>query len=128
MAKIMLDPDEYDAAVEAYRDKYGYDDMSDEEKEAFDERLDQAVGRKEDDPDPSEDTDSKEEYGDTDYADDRSDTDKFRDEMKSKYGYDDMSDEQKQDFDDKLDQVLGGDSSDGEEEPDQHEKVLARRR
>lgn len=44
--KIYLSSEEYDTAVDAYRSQHGYDDMSDEEKEAFDERLDKVVGKR----------------------------------------------------------------------------------
>lgn len=118
MEKIYLNSEEYDAAVNAYRNRHGYDDMSDEEKEAFDERLDKVVAKKEDGIDPSEDTES---------VNNHSDSDKLRDELKSQYGYDDMSDEQKQAFDEKLDEVVGQETSE-DEEPDQPEKVLRRTR
>ena len=94
MEKIYLNSEEYDAAVNAYRNRHGYDDMSDEEKEAFDERLDKVVAKKEDGIDPSEDTESTDSSSDTKSVDNRSDSDKLRDELKSQYGYDDMSDEQ----------------------------------
>ncbi len=127
MEKIYLNSEEYDAAVDAYRSKHGYEDMSDEEKEAFDERLDKVVGRKEDGADPSEDTESTDASGDNESVDDRSDSDKLRDELKSRYGYDDMSDEQKRAFDEKLDEVVGQETSE-DEDPDQPEKVLRRTR
>lgn len=43
MEKMKLLHDEYDAIVEKYREQNGYDDMSDDEKAAFDEKLDQVV-------------------------------------------------------------------------------------
>lgn len=46
MEKIYLNSEEYDTVVDAYRSRHGYDDMSDEEKEAFDERLDKVVEKK----------------------------------------------------------------------------------
>ena len=45
MEKIYLNSEEYDAAVNAYRNRHGYDDMSDEQKQAFDEKLDEVVGQ-----------------------------------------------------------------------------------
>ncbi len=127
MGKIYLNSKEYDAAVDAYRSQYGYDDMSDEEKEAFDERLDKAVGKKEDGTDPFEDTESTDVSSDTESVDNCSDPDKLRDKLKSQYGYDDMSDEQKRAFDEVLDEVIGQET--GEEgEPDPPEKVLRKTR
>lgn len=127
MEKIYLNSEEYDAAVDAYRSQHGYDDMSDEEKEAFDERLDKVVAKNDDGADPSEDTESTDDSSDIESADNRSDSDKFRDELKSQYGYDDMSDEQKRAFDEKLDEVVGQETSE-DEDPDQPEKVLRRTR
>lgn len=127
MEKIYLNSEEYDAAVDAYRSKHGYDDMSDEEKEAFDERLDKVVEKKDDGSDPSDDVESTDASDNRKSADNRSDADKLRDDLKSQYGYDDMSDEQKQAFDEKLDEVIGQETSE-DEDPDQPEKVLRRTR
>lgn len=44
MEKMKLSRDEYDAVVEKYREQNGYDDMLDDEKTAFDEKLDEVVG------------------------------------------------------------------------------------
>ena len=38
-----IDTDTYSKLVE-YQEQYGYDDMSDEQKAAFDEKLDEVVG------------------------------------------------------------------------------------
>lgn len=127
LEKIFLNSEEYDAAVDAYRSQHGYNDMSDEEKEAFDERLDKVVAKKEDGTDPLEDTESTDTSIDTESGDNRSDSDRLRDELKSQYGYDNMSDEQKRAFDEKLDEVVGQETSE-DEEPDQPEKVLRRTR
>lgn len=127
MEKIYLNSEEYDATVDAYKSKHGYDGMSDEEKEAFDERLDKVVGKKEDGSDPSEDTESTDESDNTESVDNRSDADKLKDDLKNQYGYDDMSDEQKQAFDEKLDEVIGQETAENEG-PDQPEKVLRRTR
>lgn len=57
MEKMKLSRDEYDAVVEKYREQNGYDDMSDDEKAAFDEKLDEVVGAEdsgEDDPGENE--------------------------------------------------------------------------
>lgn len=44
MEKMKLSCDEYDAFAEKYREQNGYDEMSNEEKAAFDEKLDEVVG------------------------------------------------------------------------------------
>ena len=120
MEKMKLSRDEYDAVVEKYREQNGYDDMSDDEKAAFDEKLDKVVecSDDEDETETSETTDSPSEA--------TSDSDKLRQELKDRYGYDEMSDEQKQAFDEKLDEVVSAEDS-GEDDPGENEigaKVL----
>ena len=124
MEKMKLSRDEYDAVVEKYREQNGYDDMSDDEKAAFDEKLDKVVECSDDEneTEASDTTDSPSEA--------TSDSDKLRQELKDRYGYDDMSDEQKQVFDEKLDEVVGAEDS-GEDDPGENEigaKVLRRSR
>lgn len=124
MEKMKLSRDEYDAVVEKYREQNGYDDMSDDEKVAFDEKLDKVVECSDDEneTEASDTTDSPSEA--------TSDSDKLRQELKDRYGYDDMSDEQKQAFDEKLDEVVGAEDS-GEDDPGENEigaKVLRRSR
>lgn len=124
MEKMKLSHDEYDAVVEKYREQNGYDDMSDDEKAAFDEKLDKVVecSDDEDETETSETTDSPSEA--------TSDSDKLRQELKDRYGYDEMSDEQKQAFDEKLDEVVSAEDS-GEDDPGENEigaKVLRRSR
>lgn len=124
MEKMKLSRDEYDAVVEKYREQNGHDDMSDDEKAAFDEKLDKVIecSDDEDETETSETTDSPSET--------TSDSDKLRQELKDRYGYDDMSDEQKQAFDEKLNEVVGTEDS-GEDNPGENEigaKVLRRSR
>lgn len=102
MEKLMLDKDAYVQAVAEYRSRYGYEDMTQDEKIEFDQKLDKVVGIKDDEAsDQTEGTDNT----------DSDDTEKFRREMREKYGYDDMTDEEKADFDGKLDTVLGTNES-----------------
>ena len=112
MEKIMLDKEAYVQAVAEYRSRYGYEDMSQDEKIEFDQKLDKVVGIKE-----GEETDQTESTDD----DDSDDTENFRKEMRDKYGYDDMSDEEKADFDGKLDSVLGSNESETVEAMDDEE-------
>lgn len=124
MEKMKLSRDEYDAVVEKYREQNGYDDMSDDEKAAFDEKLDKVV-------ECSDDKDETETSETTDFPSEAtSDCDKLRQELKDRYGYAEMSDEQKQAFDEKLDEVVGAEDS-GEDDPGENEigvKVLRRSR
>lgn len=110
MEKIMLDKEAYVQAVAEYRSRYGYEDMSQDEKIEFDQKLDKVVGIKE-----SEETDQ------TESTDGDDDTENFRKEMRDKYGYDDMSDEEKADFDGKLDSVLGTNETEQVETMDDEE-------
>lgn len=124
MEKMKFSHDEYDAVVEKYREQNGYDNMSDDEKAAFDEKLDKVVecSDDEEETEESETTDSP--------SEETSDRDKLRQELKDRYGYDEMSDEQKQAFDEKLDEVVGAEDS-GEDNPEENEigaKVLRRSR
>lgn len=124
MEKMKLSCDEYDAVIEKYREQNGYDDMSDDEKAAFDEKLDKVVERSddEDETEAGDTTDSSSEA--------TSDSDKLRQELKEKYGYDEMSDEQKQVFDEKLDEIVGTEDS-GEDDPGENKigaRVLRRSR
>ena len=124
MEKMKLSRNEYDAVVEKYREQNGYDEMSDEEKAAFDEKLDKVVecSEVEKQLEESETTDSS--------SEETSDSDKLRSELKEKYGYDEMSDEQKQAVNEKLDEIVGTEDS-GEDDPGDNEigaKVLRRSR
>lgn len=109
MEKMYLSPEEYEQAVEAYREKYGYDEKTDEEKAEFDRKLDQVVGVRE--------GESSDETDETDGSDAESDMDRERASLRKQYGYDEMSDEEKQDFDAKLDSVYGS------EEPAEQETL-----
>lgn len=121
---MKLSRDEYDSVVEKYREQNGYDDMSDDEKAAFDEKLNKVVECS-DDENETESSDTTDSPSEATF-----DSDKLRQELKDRYGYDDMSDEQKQVFDEKLDEVVGAEDS-GEDDPGENEivtKVLRRSR
>lgn len=124
MEKMKLSCDEYDAVVEKYREQNGYDEMSDEEKAAIDEKLDKVVECSEDE----DETESSETSDSPSRA--TFERDKLREELKEQYGYDDISDEQKQAFDEKLDEVVGAEGC-GEDDPGENEigaKILRRSR
>lgn len=114
MEKMKLSREEYDAVIEKYREQNEYDDMSDDEKAEFDEKLDKVVECSED----KDDTESSEAADSTSEA--ASDRDKLREDLKAQYGYDDMSDEQKTAFDEKLDKIVGAEDS-SEEDPGENE-------
>ena len=124
MEKIKLSREKYDAAIEKYREQNGYDELSDDEKAAFDEKLDKAIqcSDYENETEPGEASESPSEAS--------SDRDKLREELKSKYGYDDMSNEQKAAFDEKLDKAVGAEDSSEEDTGDNdiRTKVLRLRR
>ena len=107
--------EEYDDFRSRIEERYGYENMSDEERAHFDSIIDQVAVV----DDPSEETDPS---GDGESVDDRSDLDKLKDELRSCYGYDDMSDDQRQAFDEKLDEAVGVETPE-DEDPDPPEKV-----
>lgn len=117
MEKLYLPHEEYEAAVEEYRSRSGYDDMTDEEKELFDEKLDRAVGVRETDETEAADAPER-----TD------DAERLRGEMKQKYGYDDMSEAEKESFDQKFNEVFGTEVEDADDSDDIPQKVLTKRR
>nr|WP_317413180.1 hypothetical protein [uncultured Solibaculum sp.] len=43
MEKEVVSKEQYDAVAQELRQRHGYDDMSDEEREAFDAKLDQVI-------------------------------------------------------------------------------------
>ena len=87
-------------------------------------RLDKVVAKRDEETDSSEDAESADASSD---IDNRSDSDKLRDDLKRQYGYEDMSDDQKRAFDERLDEVVGQETNE-DEDPDQPEKVLRRTR
>lgn len=179
MEKQYYSQKDYDRVVAAAKEKYGYDNMSDSQKEGFDQLIDKNYGLKDEDTDSSDgirsdsdkpekrylsqkdydrvvaDVKEKQDYEHmsdaqkeridkaiddhvglkdektekTDSVDNRSDIDKYKDNMKQQWGYEKMSDEQKENFDHNLDKYIeqqtAGDS--GDEDHDKPEKVLRRR-
>ena len=123
MEKIYLSAYEYDAAVEKYYEQHGYDNMSDEEKEEFDNRLDQVVAKKD-----ADSYDEPETMGSANTKGELSDSEKLRAELKSQYGYDDMPGEQKRAFDEKLDEVVCSENDEGAGENEVGAKGLRRTR
>ena len=123
MEKIMLEKEAYIQVVAEYRSRYGYEDMTRDEKIEFDQKLNKVVGIKEGEAtDQTESTDGE----------DPDDTENFRKEMRKKYGYDNMSEDEKADFDGKLDSVLGTNESEtvdtmDDEEVDAPVRKLVRR-
>lgn len=114
MEKIKLSRNEYDAVVEKYREQHCYEDMSEDDKLAFDEKLNKVIECSSDDEAEEMET---------------SDCGKLRAELKEQYGYSKMSDEQKQAFNEKLDEIVGTEDN-GEEDPADNEigtRVLRRR-
>lgn len=109
MDKVYMSQEEYDKTVDKMRDQYGYDEMSEEEQAAFDERLDKAVGVWEE-GEEGEETEGSEGADESDDAEDPDSPDSEREQMKAelreRYGYDEMSDEKKAQFDQILDDEM----------------------
>ena len=109
------DPEALRSALE---EKYGYDNMSDEEKDRFDRAYSEVIGGDGDKTDESEDIESEDA--------DSGDEDDFRKEMEEKFGYKDMSDEDKERFDHAYDELMGLDEDDEGDQPENTEKVLSK--
>ena len=100
------DAGEQEKIKEALREHYGYDDMSDEQKESFDKILDKELA----------------EHNRPAVDNNLPDRDRLKEEYRDKYGYE---------FDERLDEAFGVDESagDGDENPDPpvHKLVLRKR-
>lgn len=105
MAEVVTQ-EQYDQMKEYYREQKGYDDMSDDEKEEFDAQLDKAMSElyEVDESDDSDQTDSNE-MGDKEKTEvSGDDIEQIKNDVRERYGYDDMSDDEKEAFDEQLDQ------------------------
>lgn len=80
----------------------GYEDMTEEEKERFDKAMDELFEVDDSDSD-SEQTETTE-IGDKKMVLSRDEVEDKKTEMRDSYGYDEMSEEQQEAFDEKLDQ------------------------
>ena len=104
MEPKIVTQEEYEKIRADMEKEYHYDEMSDEEREQFDSAVDRRMiigDRPEENSDETDNHDNKE-------------TKSFRDEMKKEFNYDEMSDEQKEEFEKKLDEVLNMDNDETE--------------
>lgn len=121
--------DQYDQLVDAYRNDKGYEDMSEEEQTEFDEKLSKAMDSlyEIDDSDDSDETDQSE-IGENETVEKMSvsgdDLEQMKDALRENNGYSDMSEEEQEEFDNKLDQYCDErfDVLDDEKENDQVEE------
>lgn len=121
--------DQYDQLVDAYRNDKGYEDMSEEEQAEFDEKLSKAMDSlyEIDDSDDSDETDQSE-IGEKETVEKMSvsgdDLEQMKDALRENNGYSDMSEEEQEEFDNKLDQYCDErfDVLDDEKENDQVEE------
>lgn len=93
--------EEYEQIKDYYREQKGYDDMTDDEKVAFDEQLDKAMSElyEVDDSDDSDQTDTNEKTEAT-----GDDVEMIKSEIRDRYGYEGMSEDEQEAFDEQLDQ------------------------
>lgn len=106
----VITQEQYDAIKEYYRIEKDYYDMSEDEQAEFDEKLDDAMAElyEVDDSEDSEQTESN------DLTNENSDTEKMevsgdeieqiKNEVRYRNGYDNMSEEEREAFDESLDQ------------------------
>lgn len=101
MEKLRYSPAEYSAVVQKYRENNDYQNMSEEEKEVFDKNLEKQLHSVVDIVDD---------------AKDNSDCIKLREDIKKEYNYPSMTDVEKKEFDKKLDEIIGEESGDNEDD------------
>ena len=118
MEKQYFSQNDYDRVIAAAKEKYGYDDMSDSQKEDFEKILDENFGVKDEESDSSDGERSDSGEPEKKYLN-QNDYDKVVADVRERHNYDSMSDSQKEDFDKLLDERVGlkededADSSDG---------------
>ena len=110
----VISQEEYDAIKDYYRKDKGYDDLSEDEKEEFDRKLDVALSEiyevGENDGDNDSDETETSDYGEKANGSDKitlteSQLSDIKNRVRKDNGYDDMSDDEKEAFDEKLDQI-----------------------
>lgn len=97
---------QYEQIKDYYREQKGYEDMSDEEKEAFDENLDKAMSDlyEVDDSDSDDEQTETSEMGEPKMELSGDEIEQVKNDVRERYGYDEMSDEDKEVFDERLEQ------------------------
>lgn len=123
MAEVVTQ-EQYEQIKEYYREQKGYEDMSDDEKVEFDANLDKAmldlyeVDESEGDDDQTDNA----EMGEKKMELSETEMDKVKGNLRERYGYDEMSDEDKATFDERLEQYCD-DNFDVVEDDKEQDKV-----
>ena len=123
MAEVVTQ-EQYEQIKEYYREQKGYEDMSDDEKAEFDANLDKAmsdlyeVDESEGDDDQTDNAD----MGEKKMELSETEMDKVKGDLRERYGYDEMSDEDKTTFDEQLEQYCD-DNFDVVEDDKEQDKV-----
>lgn len=123
MAEVVTQ-EQYEQIKEYYREQKGYEDMSDDEKAKFDANLDKAMSDlyEVDDSEGDDDQTDNAEMGEKKMELSENEMEKVKGELRERYGYDDMSDEDKATFDEQLEQYCD-DNFDVVEEDKEQDKV-----
>lgn len=131
MAEVVTQ-EQYEQIKEYYREQKGYEDMSDEEKAEFDANLDKAMSDlyEVDDSESDDDQTDNAEMGEKKMELSENEMEKVKGDLRERYGYDDMSDEDKATFDEQLEQycdenfdVVEDDKEQDKVEEDENTKV-----
>ena len=123
MAEVVTQ-EQYEQIKEYYREQKGYEDMSDDEKAKFDANLDKAMSDlyEVDDSEGDDDQTDNAEMGEKKMELSENEMEKVKGDLRERYGYDDMSDEDKATFDEQLEQFCD-DNFDVVEEDKEQDKV-----
>lgn len=128
----VITQEQYEQIKEYYREQKGYEDMSDDEKAEFDANLDKAMSDlyEVDDSEGDDDQTDNAEKGEKKMELSENEMEKVKGELRERYGYDDMSDEDKTTFDEQLEQycddnfdVVEDDKKQDKVEEDENEKI-----
>lgn len=123
MAEVVTQ-EQYEQIKEYYREQKGYEDMSDDEKAEFDANLDKAMSDlyEVDESEGDDDQTDNAEMGEKKKELSETEMDKVKGDLRERYGYDEMSDEDKATFDEQLEQYCD-DNFDVVEDDKEQDKV-----
>lgn len=123
MAEVVTQ-EQYEQIKEYYREQKGYEDMSDDEKAEFDTNLDKAMSDlyEVDESEGDDDQTDNAEIGEKKMELSETEMDKVKGDLRERYGYDEMSDEDKVTFDEQLEQYCD-DNFDVVEDDKEQDKV-----
>ncbi len=123
MAEVVTQ-EQYEQIKDYYREQKGYEDMSDDEKNEFDTNLDKAMSDlyEVDASESDDDQTDNAEKGEKKMELSETEMDKVKGNLRERYGYDDMSDEDKATFDEQLEQYCD-DNFDVVEDDKEQDKV-----